>query len=268
MSAAPRWPGRLRLTAQQEQWLAPLQDLAVYPYLVSADRKNFRVRHCLGRQLIKVQKVKASGSLLLTAGVDYSKPTPEHPTELQLTLNGPLNGENFEEVKKNVYRGMIDRYEGHDKDKHIEHRLQSAMKGRPDCFIPTPRSRVEREFPALRPTGRLAFLDFLYVGSDNRLHIVETKIGDDPMLVVQGLDYWLWANANLDQLRRHFDEPEITGVAIDYVVATKADLPEPSSPTPPCSAAMPQPSCAASPTSTMPCTGARDGGRTSQSCIN
>lgn len=40
------------------------------------------------------------------------------------------------------------------------------------------------------------------------------------MLIVQGLDYWLWATQNLDQLRRHFDAPAITGITVDY--ATKA----------------------------------------------
>ena len=40
------------------------------------------------------------------------------------------------------------------------------------------------------------------------------------MLVIQGLDYWLWANANLDKLSRHFDVGAISGVVIDYVVAT------------------------------------------------
>lgn len=213
-------PGALHLSAEQEQWIAPLRDMAVYPYLVSAGRKSYRAWHSMGRQLLKVQRTPTG--LLITAGVDYSKPTPEHPAALTVEITGPLAGEDLDEVKRAVYRGMIDRFEGQDKDNHTEHRLQAVLKGHPDCFLPTPRSQLEREFPALRPTGRLAFLDFLYVGQDHRLHIVETKIGHDHMLIVQGLDYWLWATQNLDQLRRHFDDPAITGVTVDYVVATKA----------------------------------------------
>lgn len=223
-------PGELPLSAEQEQWIAPLRDLAVYPYLVSAGRKSYRAWHSMGRQLLKVQKTKTG--LFITAGVNYSKPTAEQLPAFTVELTGPLAGEDFEDVKRAVYRGMIDRFEGQDKDKHLEHRMQSAMKGHPDCFVPEPASRVEREFPALRPSGRLAFLDFLYVGVDDRLHIVETKIGDDEMLIVQGLDYWLWATTNLDQLRRHFDAPCIRGVVVDYVVATKADLPESDEPAP------------------------------------
>ena len=55
--------------------------------------------------------------------------------------------------------------------------MQAVMKGHPDCFIPKPLSHIEREFPARRPNGRPAYLDFLYVDNDHRLHIVETKIG-------------------------------------------------------------------------------------------
>lgn len=216
---------RLKLSEEQEAWLAPLNELAVYPYLVPAHRKAYRAWHCMGRQLINVRKADKGNALLVTAGVDYSHPTPDHPVAHHLTLSGLLTGEEFEEVKKAVYRGMIDRFAGTDQDQHLEHRMQAVMKGHPECFIPTPLSHIEREFPARRPNGRPAFLDFLYVDQNRRLHIVETKIGLDEMLVIQGLDYWLWANANLEQLSQHFDVGAISDIAIDYVVATKNDRP-------------------------------------------
>ena len=43
-------------------------------------------------------------------------------------------------------------------------------------------------------------IDFLGVDNSGHLHIVETKIGGDEMLVLQGLDYWIWAQRNLPQL--------------------------------------------------------------------
>ncbi len=223
-------PGLLHLSAEQEGWIAPLHEMEVYPYLVPAGRKSYRAWHSMGRQLLKVQK--GATGLLVTAGVDYSKPTGEQLPAVTVELTGPLAGEDFEQVKRAVYRGMIDRFEGQDKDKHLEHRMQSVLKGHPECFIPEPSSLLEREFPALRPTGRLAFLDFLYVGVDDRLHIVETKIGDDELLIVQGLDYWLWATTNLDWLRRYFKAPSISGVVVDYVVATRADLSVTEQPSP------------------------------------
>ena len=49
-----------------------------------------------------------------------------------------------------------------------------------------------REFPAWRPgSNRAAYIDFLANDAHGRLHVVETKIGADAMLVLQGLDYWL-----------------------------------------------------------------------------
>ena len=103
---------KLKLTEEQEAWLAPLNELAVYPYLVPANRKAYRAWHCMGRQLINVRKVDNGNALQITAGVNYSHPTPDHPAAHRLTLTGALTGEEFEEVKKAVYRGMIDRFAG------------------------------------------------------------------------------------------------------------------------------------------------------------
>jgi hypothetical protein len=53
------------------------------------------------------------------------------------------------------------------------------------------------------------------------LHIVETKIGHDEMLVLQGLDYWIWAQANAKLLADHFKVHAIRMVGVDYVVGAK-----------------------------------------------
>ena len=47
---------------------------------------------------------------------------------------------------------------------------------------------------------------------DHVLHIIETKLGHDEMLVLQGLDYWMWARVNREALAHprlaHLTRPE------------------------------------------------------------
>jgi hypothetical protein len=47
---------------------------------------------------------------------------------------------------------------------------------------------------------RRGFADLVGVTRDGRIAVVETKLGGDPMLVLQGLDYWTWATAHHQEL--------------------------------------------------------------------
>jgi hypothetical protein len=85
---------------------------------------------------------------------------------------------------------------------------------------------LHREYPSwrpyLKPRGR-SFIDFLGCDASQRLRVIETKIGHDPMVVLQGLDYWIWAMANRAELAQRFrlpvSEPQ---VAVDFVVSRTA----------------------------------------------
>ncbi|MEQ1504671.1 MAG: hypothetical protein ABMB14_20695 [Myxococcota bacterium] len=59
------------------------------------------------------------------------------------------------------------------------------------------------------------------IGVDGRgsVHLVETKLGGDEMLVLQGLDYWVWAEANRAELTQLLDAPADAPFQIDFVVA-------------------------------------------------
>lgn len=81
--------------------------------------------------------------------------------------------------------------------------------------------RLKREFPAKRPGGGTAYIDFLRMDESGILHIIETKIGHDEMLVLQGLDYWIWAQANAQLLADHFKVHATRMVGVDYVVGPK-----------------------------------------------
>ncbi|MDZ7727117.1 MAG: hypothetical protein U5Q44_02375 [Dehalococcoidia bacterium] len=49
---------------------------------------------------------------------------------------------------------------------------------------------------ASRGEGARGFVDFVGVDIDGGLHVVETKIGPDHMLGLQGIDYWAWVTAH------------------------------------------------------------------------
>ena len=131
-------------------------------------------------------------------------------------------------MKEAVLKGIINRYAGDDTNAHLEHQLQAVLGAHPGLLAVPEQLSVRREFPAKRPGGSSAFIDFLYLDDHDVLHIVETKIGHDEFLVLQGLDYWLWANVNRDLLAKEFDVPAIPDFHIDYVVAdADGTLPNP-----------------------------------------
>lgn len=83
-----------------------------------------------------------------------------------------------------------------------------------------------REYPARRSEDRPGFIDFLGVDRQNRLHVVETKVGtSDVRVVLQALDYATWVSANGAAIREERNWPDATGeerVVIDFVLAPKS----------------------------------------------
>ena len=106
--------------------------------------------------------------------------------------------------------------------RYPEHRLQ-AMIARQEPPILGLQSLVA-ECPAWRPYERphgRAFLDFLGVDEKGTLHVLETKVGGDVMMVLQGLDYWIWATANWDALAEEFVLEDRPKVEVDFLVSEK-----------------------------------------------
>lgn len=196
-------------------WLEPLLDWAGEdPDLAPAHRANYLAWHCCGTKVLSVSKSK-NGSLRVTAGVHRSA-DPPRPVELQ----GPIGRADIHRLIGAAATGAATLLDGDDGGRR-EHRLQAvmaSMKPRPLGLT----DYLRREYPAWRPypnpRGR-SFIDFLGGGEDGNLHVVETKIGDDPMLVIQGLDYWVWAMANRTRLARRFDLGDHPRVVIDFVGA-------------------------------------------------
>lgn len=134
---------------------------------------------------------------------------------------GPLTEETVNSIKDRVQKGADELPAGL-ADRYREHQLQGAI-GRLEMPILglTGRPKPERGAwrPYQRPHGR-AFLDFLGIDEKGTLHILETKVGGDEMVVLQGLDYWIWATANLESLSAHdfATSGPYSGVEVDFLV--------------------------------------------------
>lgn len=202
-------------------WVAHLVDWCeAHPDLAARHRRSYLSWHCAGRQVLKIRRTRVGLEVL--AGVRYSKPTDgQLPPPPPLQLSGALSGERFAAVKEAVATAVEQRLTGTDSG-HEEHRLQHAInelkrrRGVPFLGL----RRLEREAPAWRPGRSSAYVDFIGVDKRDSIHIVETKIGNDPMLAIQALDYWIWAQANRSQLASHLGiERESPAVFVNLVVA-------------------------------------------------
>ena len=205
----------------RENWVEGIIDWAdgLAPSLVQANRSSYRAWHCLGRQLLKLNTTSKGIDVL--AGVNYGKPTEVQPAPVKLSLNGPISDKESWRVKEAVLRGIISRQAGDDSEAHLEHQMQAALMARAEKLTGSMKVGLRREVPAKRPGGGTGFIDFVFVDTQGVLHLVETKIGADPMLVLQGLDYWLWAKVNRKLLEKELNVKRITDVQLDFVLGER-----------------------------------------------
>jgi len=188
------------------------------PELVAAHRKSYLAWHCRGRMLLKIRRSRAAG-LTVTAGVHH---TADALAPEPVVLAGDLTASEHHRLIAVVSAGIADRLDGVDVA-NAEHLLQERLAGA--------RSKLGlnvtiREFPAIRPGGGRGFIDLLGIAGDGTIHVVETKIGPDTMLGLQGLDYWIWVQAHLPALVAHLVAHGVTvpaspAVTLDFVVAAK-----------------------------------------------
>lgn len=107
--------------------------------------------------------------------------------------------EDLDEINSEVARAVG--HGGSRTSQMREHRMQATMGSQASDLA---LRQLIREFPAYRGLdgsssprlGRPGYIDFLGIDSDGRFHVVETKIGHDPRVVLQALDYAIWVCAN------------------------------------------------------------------------
>lgn len=190
-----------------------------------APRWSYLAWHTQGRQVLKVKR--SNVGLQVTAGTDYSAHRTDKTMATVLDLDGPPGQSELAVIREAIETSARERDDGADGE-NLEHLLQSLL-ATPDGVAQLGLvGNLEREVPVSRPSQRRAYIDLLGVDARGDIHVIETKIDSDPMLALQGLDYWVWANEHrldlVDLLRsRGHNVSENAAIRLDYVIGTKAD---------------------------------------------
>jgi hypothetical protein len=220
------------------EWVAPLMRWAgEHPNLDPSHRRDVRAWQCRGQRVLRIKRTRQG--LDVVAGIDWGATSP-HPTPDALAITGPLTTEQLSRLKGDVENGCGERMSAGDPADDMsagiahsanEHWLQAVLRRHPERLgLEQP---VLREVAAWRPTGSLkstqgkargrGFVDLAGLDDTGVLTLVETKLDEDDMLVLQGLDYRIWAEANLARLAARLDcQPHIP-IEICYAVASKGD---------------------------------------------
>lgn len=193
-----------------------------HPDLRPAHRDSYLAWHCLGRMVLRLRRVKGDG-VEVTAGVNASKPSAAFAPAVFLDgIHETVTPDRVDEIHTAVDAAIDRRRTGVDNG-HVEHLLQALLAE--DIGVLNVRTdrdgpgRVRREFPAIRADGSRGYIDLLAVDAQDRIHVIETKIGSDPMLVLQALDYYIWALAHREALAAEFGLTTTNpDVVVDFVV--------------------------------------------------
>jgi hypothetical protein len=194
-------------------WVQAVLDwTTIAPQVDMVERPSYVSWHAAGRQVLKM--VPTARRLTIVAGVDSTK-SESWPTPVKVVLLDAPSDDVLHAIIAAASSAAAARLAGDD-SANREHRMQAALK--PEQLQLS--AGWKREFPAWRPgSNRAAYIDFLATDHRGRLHVVETKIGADTMLILQGLDYWLWCRANDARARAALGATSATPPVIDFVVA-------------------------------------------------
>jgi hypothetical protein len=202
-----------------------VQELAEWattePLLDPSHRRGERSWHCMGQRVLSIKPT--TGGVAITAGIHYTKPE-QAPTAVAVGKNESLSPADLGAIKDQVRAGMHERLHGappiHRPD---EHWLQAVIRRDPSLVgVEQP---ALRELPAWRPTGEAnkwgrGYIDLIGVDGHGDIRVVETKIADnkDALLVLQGLDYYVWALAYRDVLLGRLGASTKAAFEIHYVI--------------------------------------------------
>ena len=202
------------------------------PLLDPGHRQSERSWHYMGQKVLSI--VRTADGLRVTAGIHYSGANAPEP--LKIKAAEAMTEADVTDVRHKVEVGMHERLAGTDPriNRRDEHWLQAVIRRNPILV------RIEqpalRELPAWRPMdsaptsengvpwGR-GYLDLVGMDGHGDLRIVETKIAtnDDALLVLQGLDYFIWCRAYADVLRTRLGASPDAELEINFVVGANDD---------------------------------------------
>ena len=188
-----------------------------------AHRRGERSWHYRGQRVLSIRRMKEG--LVVRAGIHSSEPgsgfsvklAPGHP------FTSAMEREVWDHVRTGIEARRVGQYKHPD-----EHWLQAIIRRRPELVgVEQP---ALREVPAWRPTATekhwsRGYIDLLGLDGVGDVRIVETKLSEnsDEMLVLQGLDYYIWAQAYADVLRERLGAPKKAELVVHYVIGARPD---------------------------------------------
>lgn len=186
-------------------------------------RQSVRSWHCRGRMVLSLRGV--TGGLDVTAGI-HDTPL-DAPNRLPLPAGSPVDKSTLDAVWADVETGIAARLTGAHR-RRDEAWLQSVIRDDPSLVgVEQP---ALREVPAWRPHdtatkdwGR-GLIDLVGLDGQGDIRLVETKLSTnkDELLVLQGLDYYVWAHAYRKVLGARLGAPSRAELEIHYVIGTDA----------------------------------------------
>lgn len=204
ITAAIDWYGslgavRTRLDHDTADWPLWLKDLADYVEVrtVVRERSGGHSWQFRGRQVLAITGGKAGWRLV--AGKASSVPVENQPTIVTVPAGSAPSPAELLALRVAIDVAIENRRTGRDAE-HPESLLQAGLAVAPELVGAT---ELKREFPAWRPQGT-GSMDFLAANDGGNLEVIETKIGPDEQLGVQGLDYWAWVSAHQAELLEQF----------------------------------------------------------------
>ena len=202
-------------------WVTSLVDWATRDSrLDPAHRQSERAWHHRGQKVLSMTRSREG--VRVVAGIHYSDEdrAPKRPP-----LTGPMTEAELVEIQEAVGVAVRERSEGDDAAirRDDEHLLQSVLRMFPSAV--DIEQQVMREVPAWRPTDNVkpwarGYIDLMGLDGNGDIVIAETKIekNADPLFVLQGLDYYIWAQAYRSALVNRLGAAESARIRLNLVV--------------------------------------------------
>ncbi len=187
--------------------------------LDAAHLRSMRSWHHMGLKVLSMES--GTAGLRITAGVHYSK-ADMAPTPVLLAGGDSLAPEQLRAIQEAVEAGISVRSNGH-LHKPDEHWLQAVIRQDPSLVgVEQP---ALRELPTWRPHDKptlwgRGYADLVGLDGHGDIRVVETKVvsNADELLILQGLDYYMWATAYRSMLGQRLGSPKGARLELHYVI--------------------------------------------------
>jgi hypothetical protein len=207
------------------KWVTELVDLATSDQrLDAAHTQAERSWHHRGQRVLSV--VRAAGGVRVRGGIHHSSADRAPRT---WTLDGPLPTSWLAEIQQAIDAAVASRSDGDDPAirRDDEHLLQSVLRRSP--AVVGIEQQAMREVPAWRPTDTArrwarGYVDLVGLDSNGDVLVTETKLekNADPLFVLQGLDYLIWAHAYRSALVSRLGAAEDARIRLALVIGANS----------------------------------------------